>query len=1129
MDTKLAQQEHDGGERPGKSARRRSRRRTAGIWTMRGVLLLVFLALFAGFMVIGQRMHAPAWLRDRVEARLEQTLGGLQIRFGDVSFVIHEGWRPRLRLTDVSISDAAGQQIAQVSDMRASLAMRPLLRGHVRPKRIILSGAQVALTRGKDGALTLTVGAGSAPVREAPNLAQLIETSDQVFLSENLSALTSVELDAITLDYRDLRLERSWVLDGGHILVTRSASEMRLATGFSVLAGRDYISTIEANYSSVLGSPAARFGVSITDLPAEDIAGQSPALGWLQVLRTPISGALRGSIDGEGAVGPLFATLNLGAGAVQPNPETRPVPFESARTYFTYDPRRQALDFNEVSVKSAWGSVQAEGTAFLAGVEDGILDSLAAQLRLTGINVNPANLFPEALQLSQADLDFKMEFAPFQLHLGQMTVYDTDHTVRASGNLTGRPDGWAVQLDAHLDGMSSEQVLGYWPERLAPKPREWVTENLYEGDLSDMDFALRLEPGGKPDIYLDFGFEKAKIRFAKTLPPIVGAQGQASLINGRFTATAENGVVQADQGGGVDASGTSFIIPDTDIKKSAPAIARIRAKGSVTAALSLLDRPPLELLSKANLPVDLADGSVSLSGTLSLPLKKGLKFQDTEFHFDGDLGNLNSGRLVPGFTVSADMLDLSGDQTGVQIEGEGLFDGVPIQAKWRQPIDGETAQRSELTGQIELSPRLMQAINAGLPQGMLTGQGTADIALGIGAGEPPKLSASSDLEGVALAIPELGWRKTNGSKGNLTAEATLGQRLSVDSLRLDAAGLRTAASISFREDGGFDRVRFSSFEIGDWLAVPAELVGRGAAVPDIRILGGVINLGRATFGEGGGAGDSSAAAGPKLDVALDRLQVTETVALTGFKGSFATTGGINGGFTAQVNSGASVRGQVIPRGGRSAVTLTSENAGAVLRSAGLLTQARGGGLDLQLEPVGAPGSYDVILKIINTRIQDAPAMAALLNAISLIGLLDEMAGQGIFFSTIESRMRLTPTEIKVLSGSAVGPSMGLSFDGTIDPVAGMLNLRGAISPIYLVNAIGSVFTRKGEGIIGFNYTLTGPLDSPQVSVNPLSGLAPLFLRNLLRAPAPTVSDGPNAQPQKPDEPKRTFGSPPRDN
>ncbi len=471
---------------------------------------------------------------------------------------------------------------------------------------------------------------------------------------------------------------------------------------------------------------------------------------------------------------------------------------------------------------------------------------------------------------------------------------------------------------------------------------------------------------------------------------------------------------------------------------------------------------------------------------------------------------------------SADRLSLSGDQTGVLIDGQGLFGVVPVTALWQQPIGGDKAQRSTLSGQIELSPRLMDQINAGLPRGMLTGQGVADFSLGIGAGDPLKLTAQSDLVGVTLAIPELGWRKAAATSGSLTAEATLGANLSVDSLRINAAGLRSAASISFH-DGAFDRVRFSSFEIGDWLAVPAELIGRGAALPDIRVLGGVLNLGKSTLGEGGGEGGAGGP-GPKMDVTLDRLQVTETVALTGLTGSFQTTGGLTGAFAAQVNGGAPIRGQVSPRGGRSAVSLTSEDAGAVMRSAGLITQARGGNLQVQLDPIAEPGNYDVDLRIENTRIKDAPAMAALLNAISLVGLLDEMAGQGIFFSAIESTMRLTPTEVKVLSGSAVGPSMGLSFDGTVDTVAGRLNLRGAISPIYLLNAIGSVLTRKGEGVFAFNYTLTGPLANPKVSVNPLSGLAPLFLRNLLRQPAPTVSDGPNATPDRSERPHPAFQS-----
>ncbi|KUJ80773.1 hypothetical protein AVO45_07010 [Ruegeria marisrubri] len=1082
---------------------RRSRRRTAGLWAMRGVFILLFLGAVTALMVIGQTMHAPDWLRDRVEARLEQVLGGLQLRFGDVSFVIHEGWRPRLRLQDVTISDAEGRQIAQVSDMRASLAMRPLLRGEVRPKRIFLSGANVFLLRDEEGTVSLTVGTDSAPVNRAPNLAGLIEQSDNLFLSPALSALTAFELDGVTLDYRDLRQGRSWTLDSGRVQVTRSGGDIRVATGFSLLGGRDYVSEIEANYSSTLGSPEARFGITVTDLAAEDIAGQSPALAWLEVLRAPISGALRGSIDEDRALGPLFATLQIGEGVLQPNAETRPIPFESARTYFTYDPSAQALLFDEVSIVSAWGSALAEGRASLEGVEAGALQSLTAQFRLSGIRVNPADVFPEPLELSGAEVDFQMKLAPFRLQLGQMVVEHEGRRLRATGSLTGAADGWDVRVDAGMDRMTPEQLLGYWPEAVAKKPRKWVSENLAEGLLKDLDLALRLRPGEAPNIYADFDFERARIRFARTLPPLVDARGQASLVDRRFSVTAQRGWVVPDQGGAVNAAGTSFIIPDISIKGLTPAIARIRASGSVTAALSLLDRPPLALMTKANQPVDLAEGFARLEGTLALPLKKGLKLEDTEFHFAGSVEDVRSDKLVPGTTVSADRLQLQGDHTQVVLSGYGLFGEVPMTATWRQPV-GKKSARSRLTGQIELSPRLMEEIRANLPDGMLTGEGLADVTVDIGGGQEPYLSARSDLVGVGLSVPELGWSKSPDSAGEMAIEVALGEDMQVDDLRITAAGLRANGEITFSDDRQMERISFSSLEVGNWLAVPVDLVARGRPVPDIRVLGGVLDMRGATFGSGGSGGGG---AGPLLQVRLDRLQVTDTIAMTGFRGEFTTTGGIQGGFTAQVNGGASVAGEVSPRGGRSAVVLQSSDAGGVVRSAGILNQAHGGDFWLALEPVIGPGHYDAVLKVSNTRIKDAPAMAALLNAISVVGLLDEMAGQGIFFNTIDSKMRLSPNEVTVLSGSAVGPSIGLSFDGRIDTEQGWLDMQGAISPIYLVNAIGSVLTRKGEGVFAFNYTLQGPLDDPQVAVNPLSGLAPVFLRDLMRAPPPNVPEG----------------------
>ncbi|MFC3118411.1 hypothetical protein ACFOHS_09880 [Jhaorihella thermophila] len=87
---------------------------------------------------------------------------------------------------------------------------------------------------------------------------------------------------------------------------------------------------------------------------------------------------------------------------------------------------------------------------------------------------------------------------------------------------------------------------------------------------------------------------------------------------------------------------------------------------------------------------------------------------------------------------------------------------------------------------------------------------------------------------------------------------------------------------------------------------------------------------------------------------------------------------------------------------------------------------------MTLIPVGSEGTYEGTLKIENTRIKDAPAIAALLNAISVVGLINELAGQGILFSTVEARFRLDPQRLTLYQGSAEGASMGLSMDGTYD-------------------------------------------------------------------------------------------------
>ena len=64
-------------------------------------------------------------------------------------------------------------------------------------------------------------------------------------------------------------------------------------------------------------------------------------------------------------------------------------------------------------------------------------------------------------------------------------------------------------------------------------------------------------------------------------------------------------------------------------------------------------------------------------------------------------------------------------------------------------------------------------------------------------------------------------------------------------------------------------------------------------------------------------------------------------------------------------------------------------------------------------------------------------------------------------------------------------------------------MQGVISPIYILNGIGQIFTRRGEGLFGFAYRMTGAQGATRVEVNPLSILTPGMFREIFRRPPPT--------------------------
>ena len=159
---------------------------------------------------------------------------------------------------------------------------------------------------------------------------------------------------------------------------------------------------------------------------------------------------------------------------------------------------------------------------------------------------------------------------------------------------------------------------------------------------------------------------------------------------------------------------------------------------------------------------------------------------------------------------------------------------------------------------------------------------------------------------------------------------------------------------------------------------------------------------------------------------------------------------------------------------------------------------RGGALDMTLTPRSQSGHYDGRVTIRDVRVRNASVLAELLNAISVVGLLEQLNGQGLVFNQVEGEFLLTPQLVDLRRGSATGASLGVSMTGVYQSGSRQLAMEGVISPVYLLNGVGAVLTRRGEGVFGFNYRLRGTADALEVAVNPLSILTPGMFRNLFR-------------------------------
>ncbi|GGG61478.1 hypothetical protein GCM10011415_04490 [Salipiger pallidus] len=1081
----------------------RKRRWLGGIFS---VLTVIVLLAGAGLWSVMERpLSAPGWLREQIEERIAQAVPGIDLSFGDLQLEVRPDGMARVRLVDVGIRSDTGAPVAQLSNLVAGMTFADLFRGRIDLRLVHLSGASLAMRRDADGRFGLALGDVFASDTPTPDIPTMLANLQRALEDPRLDKLTSISAEALTIRYEDARAQRGWTADGGRVSITREGRSLRLAGDVSVLGRGDVPATLAVTAENTIGEGSAQFGVNLSGLEAQDIATQSPALAWLGGLRAPISGALRASMTEEGRLGALNATLQIGAGVLQPNTRTEPIPFSFARTYFSYDPAAGTLTFDDIHVASALGTLQSSGRAQLQQNGSGRLpDAMVGQFRISQFEADPEGFLDSPVRIDGAELDWRLAFDPFRFELGRLRITDAELPLRVSGSLAAEPEGWRMALDARVARLERDKLMSLWPEGGKEgnvKARKWVSENIHAATLHDAVIALRLDPGGRLKPYIDARIEGGELTYARNLPRLEGASGQFTLYDDRMAVTLEDGYVAPPQGGRLDGAGSTFTIPDMTVRPWT-GILDLKARGPMEAVLSYIDSPKLEIMQKAKKPVALGDGTAALTGQLVIPLKRGVQREEIAISASGSVTGFASTEIVPGKRLSAQRLALDLNDDRIVVSGRVQMDGIPFNGSWTQPLTPGTGR---VEGQVTLSEAAAQSLGIGLPPGTISGSGPAQLTIDLPNGQAPRFSLTSSLAGVGLSLPQIGWRLTQGGTGRFEVAGRFGRPLTVERLSLNAAGLEARGAVRLTSSGQFDRLDLPRLRVGGWLDGSAVLSSRGqGAPPAVALNGGTLDLRRAPFG--GGSGGSGSGGGP-IAVRLDRLQVSEQIALTGFQGSFAqTAAGLDGQFTASVGGQAPITGRVLPTNGGSAIRLQARDAGDVLEGAGIFRNVQDGTFDLTLVPVpGQTGHYDGNLEIGGARLNNAPAITGLIDAISVVGLIDELNGPGLYFSEVDARFRLTPTQVILQRSSATGPSMGISMDGYYNLGSQTMDMQGVLSPIYIINGIGRLFSRKGEGLIGFNFNLRGPVREPQVSVNPLSVFTPGMFRDIFRRPPPSLN------------------------
>ncbi len=808
----------------------------------------------------------------RIASALDQRFGrGYDFSLGR-TFMSGRGLTPTLGVDGLTLKDSSGRTILTAPRAEVSIALLPLIAGHVVPKRLEVFDVEVRLALLPDGSIAQPIAPGSeetialtppladqlvkegAPgdlLRPAPsqgagaqNAGTPAEPKPRALLVKQMASSLRLLIDSLTNpDSQIAAVDRVGITRGRVVIDDRSAHQQMTFDGVNLSFDRRSGGTTfnlsvdgpNGRWSAnglASGAPHAerRLMLSLQNLSLDEILLATGARSIGADFDMPLSAKFSVGLRPDGVLSEAIGEFDFGAGYFRwDDPKDEPMMVDSIHGGLHWDgaARRIVVD----PVKLVAGDTKGAVAGFVA------LPEREGDPWLVNIqNVDPWIAAPDRPRQKTVVVDYVALTARLFLTEKKFVV---DRLMaggpQAGFAMAGDVDwtnGPRMRFGASLDPTPIAVVARLWPSFLVAPVRSYLLDHVEQGiiekgtmqfDFNAADLAAMRDEHPPPDdsLLIDFSVSNGSVEFLAGVPPLTGVDGVGH-VTGRTTTFTTTSVGMLDGGAGAltAAAGGTFHIPDA-AQKPTPAAIVTRIAGSVETIGDLLSRDALK--PYASLPLDRSTLKGQVDGQLEidLNLQPNMSPADTSLKINAAVANFMAENLLGKEALDAATLSVIVDPSGLKASGQGRMFGAPATVEMTQAAGKGAFATVHLT--MDEAARAKQGLD-GVPG--ITGPIGAVVSAPLGAGGDIKADVELDLTHTGIEWPGASKPPGRPGKAKFSLSAANGQTL-LDQIALDAGPILARGVIALGSDQSLQSAKFSQvkFSPGDDAKIEALRVG----------------------------------------------------------------------------------------------------------------------------------------------------------------------------------------------------------------------------------------------------------------------------------------------------------------